>query len=515
MGFIGNYIILGLLRSLCIALLCLNGSLACAVEVREGIGLNKFDLLLQYLGTASHGDGSAAYQQVERNMARKAIWDAKNLGVPYFRISLSGFFPVTYDQTGSLDLWRADPTEFWVIMDMMMADLDESGIKLVPVFAWNYVQFPAMTKETVADLLTNQQSKSYQLLAKFAREFIIRYRSRSTVVFYEMTNELNLNADLDAVARCRKDLPPPQCVSISNFTTEDMVRFTSQFATLIRELDPTRKVSSGFSVPRSSAESLRRKPEWITGKADWTPDTKEDLAGNLADIHKGIDIISVHLYSTPENRRFGGDELLLLAVLKQAADVSGKALFVGEFGGPSGSEIGPDSYLDKMVNGIVELDIPYSSTWVWEFYQTSVYATRDSDASNYTLEPGYSDRINALIGATNFKMQGKSALSQDKDIIPPKVVITWPLPCRPIGENAFIYAIASDDASKIINVEFWLDDEKKFATSIPPYKWEIGKGRLTRDAYHITVKAYDQAGNVELSKMQLLTTVHSNNSCDN
>ncbi len=54
-----------------------------AGEVRRGIGLNKFDLFLQYLGHASGGDGSAAYRVVTREMARKAIADAKNLGVGF------------------------------------------------------------------------------------------------------------------------------------------------------------------------------------------------------------------------------------------------------------------------------------------------------------------------------------------------------------------------------------------------------------------------------------------------
>lgn len=486
----------GLSRTICFFCFAVSIGACWAAESRLGIGLNKYELFLQYLGTASHGDGSAAYRQVTRDMARKAIGDAKNLGVSYFRVSVMGYFPVVHGQTGNLELWRSDPAAFWQAMDRMMADLDAHEIRLIPVFVWNKVQLPAMTGETVADLVTNPESQSHTLLVRFITEFIARYRSRSTVLFYELTNELNLGVDLDSVARCRRDQPPSRCAPLANYSTAQMLGFTSRLASLVRRLDPARRISSGFSVPRPAAESLRRKPEWLTGRADWTADSKEDLARNLLDTHQGVDIISVHLYPFPENRRFGGDEIALLDTVKKAADQAGKPLFVGEFGGPSGEGIAPDSFMDKMIERIAMLDVPYSAAWAWQFYQTAPHVTRDTKATSFALEPGYSDRINAVLRSANSRLSGRVPETRGKDVTPPEVVITWPLPCTSIKGKQLVHAVASDDRGRVGRVEFWMGDILKATDSAAPYQWELDAAGLSPGEYKVQVKAFDEAGNV-------------------
>jgi hypothetical protein len=464
-------------------------------ESPQGIGLNKYELFLQYLGQASGGDGSPPYREVTRAMAKKALWDARNVGVSYLRVSVMGYFPVAYSQKGNLDLWRADTTAYWHAMDQMMADLDAEGIRLIPVFVWNKVQLPAMEGETIADLLKDANSKSYQLLVKYVTEFIARYRSRQTVLFYELTNELNLGADLDGVGRCLKELPPKRCAPLANYSTEQMIAFTSRFAALIRRLDPTKPISSGFAVPRPAAESLRRNPEWVTGRADWTADNKSSLEKNLLDIHRDMDIVSVHLYPSLNKPRFGKDEVFLLRQLKEIADKAGKTLFVGEFGGPNGEGIGSDSFMDRMIDQIVALDVPYSAAWGWEFYQKSPYATRDTQATMFALEPGYSDRINSVLSAANYRLGKHAPSSNTKDEIPPEVVLTWPLPCQSIAGKQLVHASASDDRGKVRRVEFSLDDKNKFVDSEAPYQWELDTKGFQPGEYALQVRAVDEVGN--------------------
>lgn len=461
-----------------------------------GIGLNKFDLFLQYLGVASQGDGSAAYRQVTRAMARKAIVDAKNINVTYFRVSVTGFFPVVHGQKGNLDLWRSDPVAYWKVMDQMLADLDANGIKLIPVFVWNKVQFPAMTGETVTDLLVRSNSRSHALLVRYVTEFVGRYRSRSTILFYELTNELNLGVDLDQVSRCKRDYPPDRCAPQGNYTTEQMVAFTSSLALVIRRLDPARRVSSGFSTPRPAAESLRRKPEWLRGGADWTRDNRGALARNLLDIHQGMDIISVHLYPNRENRRFGVDELGLLGILKDTADQAGKPLFIGEFGGANGEGVGTDSFMDKMIERIDSLDVPYSAVWGWEFYQTAPHATRDTEATAYVIEPGYADRIISVLSRANHRQGKRQAKRMDKDTTPPNVVLTWPLPCATVKDGQLVHAVASDDRGRVDRVEFWLGSMRVAVDNTAPYQWQMDTGAMPNGEYSLHTRAYDTAGNV-------------------
>lgn len=464
-------------------------------EARHGIGLNKFDLFLQYLGQASGGDGSLAYRVVTREMARKAIVDAKNLGVNYLRVSVMGYFPIAYADKGNLDLWRSDEPAYWKLMDQMVADLDAAGIQLIPVFVWNEVQLPALAQETVTDLITNKDSKSYKLLTTYTTQFISRYKNKPTVLFYELTNELNLGADLDNVMRCKKKFVSKRCEPIANYSTAQMIEFTSRFSSLIRNLDSSRLISSGFSVPRPTAEGLRGKPEWVTGDAGRPADDASSFEKNLLEIHKNIDIVSVHLYPLPGKPRFGEEEFILLQRLKKITDKAGKKLFVGEFGGPNSAEIGNDSFMDKIIAKIEELAVPYSAPWGWQFYQKATYSTRDTDATIFAVEPGYSDRIMGVLKAANYRLRQQEPPSTLKDQTRPVMVLTWPLPCQAIQGKQLVHVTASDDLSGISHVEFTLGDDRKFSVSKVPFQWEIDTSDLQSGVYLLQAKSIDQAGN--------------------
>src|SRR4051812_16718145 len=120
------------------------------------IGLNKFDLARQYLGgTAGDGKTNLAAQKVSQTMARKSIIDARNIGVKYFRVSITGIAPFTYNAPGELDLWIKDNSRYWEILDLMMADLEANQIQLIPVFVWQPSQFAAMSNERSFDTITN------------------------------------------------------------------------------------------------------------------------------------------------------------------------------------------------------------------------------------------------------------------------------------------------------------------------------------------------------------------------
>lgn len=62
---------------------------------QPSFGLNKIDLVQQYLGNASGSDGNPEYRRVERAMAEKAIADAHRLGVKFSRIAMTGYAPST------------------------------------------------------------------------------------------------------------------------------------------------------------------------------------------------------------------------------------------------------------------------------------------------------------------------------------------------------------------------------------------------------------------------------------
>lgn len=463
------------------------------------VGVNKFELLLQYLGRASNGDGARAYSRATIAMARKALDDAKDIGVPFVRVSVSGFAPSGHEQSGDLELWRRDPAVFWRVMDSMMDDLDARGIRLIPVFLWNPTQFPAMTQENVAQLVTEPSSKAWQLLAQYANEFVTRYRTRSTVLFYELTNEFNLLADLDNVRRChQRKAPARHCSVMGNFSTDQLIAFSGRFADLLRTLDPGRLVSSGYSIPRPASGHLKARPEWSSAGADWTRDSKQLFSSQLLDLHKYLDIVSVHLYDDPDNVRFGlPDAASLLDVVKDISDAAGKRLFIGEFG--NGSMVAVDvekSHAGRLLRRIVARQVPYSAVWAWQFYQTSPYETHNGEATASSLEQGAGDELIRLIQQANVQFGRTVVTSVLPDRQAPRVVLTWPLACTRLQGRQLLHAVASDNVDSVVNVEFLVDGKRIAVDNRYPYQATLDVASLTAGLHTLTARARDHAGNV-------------------
>lgn len=488
----------GAIRRLLLGLMLVAAFHPAVAEPVPAIGLNKFDLVQQYLGTASGGDGSAAYRKVTQAMARKAIKDAGYIGAPFVRVSATGYRPVKTKsgKPGDLDLWREDPVAYWRLFDQMMSDLQASNVKLVPVFVWNMRQFPAMSGGTLTDLLTDPESASYRLLRKYVLEFVERYRNQPSLYFYELTNELNLGVDLDLVGRCRKKFPAEVCALEGNYTTAEMVAFTSRLASLIRQHDPSHLISSGFSVPRPGAEALRRAPEWLSSSSLGKKDTPEEFAKNLNDIHQGVDIVSVHLYDMEANRRFGAtDATVLLDLVKKAADRAGKPLYMGEFGGPDPVSAVPGSFTDKILDKLVAQRVPYSSVWIWEFYQRAPYSTRNTKDDAFSLEPGVTDGLIKKLEISNEKLGIHPPVVPEIDKTPPQVVLTWPLECALVGNSQQVCAVASDNSGKLARVEFWLGGKRSSTVINYPYCFTLDVDDLTAGEVPLVARAVDAAGN--------------------
>lgn len=472
--------------------------------VEGTIGVNKVDLLAQYTGTASGRRGDAASLRVTRAMARKALADAREAGIRYMRVSMTGggngrSAVRGRDQVddgdeeegaqtaaGAHALWATDPEAYWRQVDAMMDDLDRNGIQIIPVLAWGSRKFPAMAGEPTGEMFRDPRSKSWQLLERWVTEFVTRYRNRPTILFYELTNELNNYYDLDRVKRCKRAVP---CSEGDRYTTADVIAYTGRFAALLRRLDGSRKISSGFTIPRPSAEHLRARPEWITGRPDWTRDTREQFARNLRDIHQHVDIISIHMYSSRKNQRFGStDAVDLLVETKRVADQIGKPLFVGEFGDRTAEK----TYTRRMIEKIRELRIPYSTVWAWEFYQSSTYQTRNTRPTRQSIEPGLTDPTVEYLRSVNGG-PARPAAASDKS--PPRVVLTWPMPCSRWRAGSDVHAVASDDSGSVSKVEFLLDGQVVGLDTEPPYQAAIDPGAMTGQKHRLTARAYDAAGN--------------------
>ena len=458
--------------------------------LRDLLGANKPDLLMQYLGTASNAGGSDAAREVTIAMARKAIADAKDAGIGFFRIMGAGYGPVAPPPVGApsqndLALWQSDAALYWSRLDQMFDDLDDAGLRLVPSFVWNPLQFPALTGESTADLIANPDSRSRALLFRYLGEFIHRYSARPTILFYEFGNELNLDADLDIHGRCLAVSPADACTPYGNYTSAQLTVFARAVAQRIRALDPTRPISSGYSLPRASAWHLAAQPEFSPNGPDWTADSLAQFRSVLIGMDKPFDLWSVHIY--PGDVRWGnpaGSESRTLAAAANTARAHGRRLYLGEFGD---STLSP--YLRSMLRGLAGGATSYASAWVWEFYQTATWLSSDlTSAPPESLEPGFTDAID---GALAEAAGGYGPLQ----VAQVRVVLTAPLPCAVLTGPTELYATASTSrGTGVKRVVFAVDGVAVGVARAVPYHVTYtptvpGLHRITATAYDGTLAA--------------------------
>jgi hypothetical protein len=455
------------------------------------LGANKFDLMLDYVApVAPAGINPDGYRRVRRAMGRKAILDGRDAGLTFFRVAVTGYSPA------DLTMWQRDPPRFWELLDRMFDELDAAGLQLVPSFLWNTEQFPRLGHDTTATFIRDPNSASRQLMQQFLRDFIGRYGARRTILFYEMGNESNLLVDLDQRRRACKRTP---CVW-ENSSTAELNRFAAEVAKLIKSLDPSRAVTSGYSLPRASAAHLERRPEFGSSGPDWTPDTVAEFTGNLLTTQAPFDVVSIHVYPDDEARPAGavsGPRFEPIALSARAAHGAGKKLFIGEFGDDKGAT----PFMRRTFDEIVRSRVDFAAIWVWEFYQTSTYARVETGMN---AEPGFTDDLIQLLIETERRAGARLPPKMPAE---PRVVLTWPLPCTRVNDPTDLTAVASNGAGPVRQVEFLVDGKQVALVAAPPYRAKFNPASLGPRTAEITARAIAGPGAAAAYR----STVHLNN----
>jgi len=317
------------------------------------VAVNKFNLFLSFLKGGE-----------EKNQAIRAIEEASRQGFKVIRFSGVGYYPV------DMKHWAREEI-YWKAFDELVATAKKNGVYLIPTLNWNIFLFPDMAGECVQDMLHNPDSRSHQYLWLYTYQIVSRYKDKPTILFWELTNEMNLLADLafmhpygfsdgnwielgTSFMRLRRD----------NFTSDEMIPFIKEWASFIKSLDKNHLIGSGFSIPRPAAQHLRI----AKGKGDWTEDTVDEFETYLRDVHPDpVDIISIHFYPKDGNLRFGNKDensAKVLEIIKQVADRIGKPIYIGEAGDDYSKN--PDSpFLKNVFEEVVKLNIPITLIWNW------------------------------------------------------------------------------------------------------------------------------------------------------
>lgn len=317
------------------------------------VSVNKFDLFLRFL------EGGESQQQ-----AAQAIEQAAAYGFTVIRFAGVGFYP------SHMRNWSNERV-YWGAFDALVQTAKQHRVYLVPVIHWNTYLFPDMAHECVQDMLTNPDSRSRQYLWLYTYQLVSRYKGEPTVLFWELTNEMNLLADLEFQHPYgRSDLNPVHKGTAymrlrrDHFTTNQMIPFLKEWAEFIHRVDPSRPISSGFAAPRPAAQHLRR----ARGKGDWTEDSEAEMEQYLRDTHPDpINLISIHFYRKHDNLRFGNrdeDSAQVLAAFARAAQRIGKPLYIGETGDEY-TQRPSAPFLRNVLEQVARLNIPLTLVWNW------------------------------------------------------------------------------------------------------------------------------------------------------
>jgi hypothetical protein len=123
------------------------------------------------------------------------------------------------------------------------------------------------------------------------------------------------------------------------------------------------------------------------------------------------------------------------------------------------------------------------------------------------VEPGINDNVIDRLRQANLSLGNISRPRSEPDLVPPRVVLAWPIPCTFIKPGGQIQAVASDDSGISPRVEFLLDNQAIGSLSKPPYVVSIPMTVMSKkQARHLAAVAVDSTGNTARSEAIISTT---------
>lgn len=321
------------------------------------ISFNKFDLFYQLWAIYSD-DGAYPSDSFREEAAEKALKQLHDAGFRSIRVFCTADVPdLMYNLKTKLNYYET--------MDKMFDLCDKYDIKIVAcmgLISDNFVVKQNIEgyglvnkKETKLDLVAYADSESRTLLAQYIKEFVDRYKSRKTILMYEIVNEGNLEADIgNTISKV--------CYSLGQLA--DFYKFC---ADTIKAADGQRVVTTGDAALRIAQYHLFDGTMAGKSEDDWTTDTVSDRLYALSLLNFGTEVISTHTYGLGrvDSQLFymeqdGTVTYYDYDFLMKEASKLGKPLYVGEsqvLTGPAGSNYAKDAkaYLNKLINAGVQL----------------------------------------------------------------------------------------------------------------------------------------------------------------
>lgn len=340
----------------------------------RAFGVNYYSAFLRHLRDPADTSFRAGFRELG------------SLKIPFARFAACGFFP------NDMKLYMEIREEYFARLDAVVKCAEENHVGLVPSLFWQTACVPDLVVEP-RNQWGNADSKTIAFMRQYTRDVVSRYLDSPAIWMWEFGNEFDLAADLPNAADHRPGVreklgTPPARSEADDLRFDMVVTAFREFARAVREIDPDRPITTGNSLPRPASHHQRAALQWI-------PDSREEFAKQLLDFNPDpCCVLSVHLYPQDHANRFGQqttsfDDILALGM--DASRVSGKPLFVGEWGARDDRE-GParDAARRENLELITALDrnnVPLAALWVFDLPEQESFANvTSSNDRKYLLK---------------------------------------------------------------------------------------------------------------------------------
>jgi hypothetical protein len=311
-------------------------------------------------------------------------------GIPFARIAGTEFYP------GWLAAYVRDKESYLKALDLVVHAAEKNNVGLVIDLFWFDSAVPDLVGEP-RSAWGDPKSKTIALMQQYTRDVVARYKDSPALWVWEFGNEFNLQVDLPNAADFRPPINPGLGEPTKRSAKDDLrtamvLNAFTIFARTVRELDPLHPITSGNSIPRNFAESMRKTLKWTK------IDSRKSYQASLLLMNPDpMNMISMHLYpgELHQDRFANGNhasyrELLDLAMA--AAKKAKKPLFVGEWGSSildARNEAEVKKQFEALLSAIVDSGVPLAAFWQYTssaFHGGDAWTARRDNAHAYMLD---------------------------------------------------------------------------------------------------------------------------------
>ena len=297
------------------------------------------------------------------------------------------FFAATYNenmvQFDGLILWKTNPTAFFNLVDRMISDAKDAGIYLIPSLGtgvFDMHETSALASASCTDVFSLPLipgSNNRTDMKKFMSDWSNRYSQNTTILFWELGNELNLQA--------KHRNPSLLCADRNQIRS-----YIDDMSTTIKSFDHNHLIASG-AIQEGDPMPMNHP---TNGSAFSSMDDYIIHYNNLPN----IDFLTLHIYEGFSVKDAANNPVTLqqfLTHMSGNAHSLKKALWIGEYGVASSWAQTPFSnFVQSLSLAKFPLGIDLASAWNWD--NAKFTTPNHPEQIAFSIDAGNTDAIAAL-----------------------------------------------------------------------------------------------------------------------